>query len=146
MAPGADSPVRNPTNRPSATRQERSPESPRRRAELFGGQPSLPPHCSLLGDEGFTRQSTMRYYSACRCGVQAGPEEDPAMERSGVLRVTQRPDGQVGGDAPGSTNVRTPQARRWFARSAMALVFALSLALLVNCGGNGEDSDGGDQV
>jgi len=65
------------------------------------------------------------------------------MERSGVLRVTQRPDGQVGGDAPGSTNVRTPQARRWFARLAMALVFALSLALLVSCGGNGEDSDGG---
>ena len=68
------------------------------------------------------------------------------MERSGVLRVTQRPDGQVGGDAPGSTNVRTPQARRWIARLAMALVFALSLAVLASCGGNGEDSGGGDQV
>ena len=67
------------------------------------------------------------------------------MERSGVLRVAPRPDGHRGGDAPGSSNVRTPQARRWIARLAMALVFALSLALLVSCGGNDSDG-GGDQA
>lgn len=39
-----------------------------------------------------------------------------------------------------------PQARRWFARLAIALVFGLSPALLASCGGNGEDSGRGDQV
>jgi len=72
----------------------------------------------------------MRYYSAYRSEMQVRHEEDTAMERTRTLRLNPT----VGGHRPW----------RW----ATALVFALSLALVVSCGGDSEDSDGsgGDQT
>ena len=65
----------------------------------------------------------MRYYSAYRSEMQARHEEDTAMERKRALRLIPTADGH----------------RPW--RWATVLVFALSLALLVSCGGDSEDSD-----
>jgi len=84
----------------------------------------------------------MRYYSACRCGIQTGPEEDLAIERGGLLQVAPGPDGHGSADAPGSTKVTTPRASSWIAHVAIGLVLALSVAVLVGCGGSGGNSRG----
>ena len=71
-------------------------------------------------------ENVMRYYSAYRSGMQACHEEDTAMERKKALRLNTTAGGH----------------RLW--HWATALVFALSLALLVSCGGDSEDSDVSD--